>query len=778
MTRAITPARLGKMVGVATGVVAFVAVFHAALAPDSVLCRRDALRLYLPIRAFVAAEIARGHVPTWFPFDGLGASLEGSAVGAPLAPVNLLGLVLNPVTALKVEVLLAFIFASLGAYRLARELGRSQVPSWLAAASYGLCGYLLSTSDNVPYLASAALLPWSAWCTERVARQPSTRSAAFLGLCLFLCLSLGDVQAFVLQSLFAAAVVAARGINRRTVRALGLAALVAAGLGAPLLGPIWANAVATGRVGGLPTQETLSWSLHPLRLLELAVGAPFTPDALDAQAGAIARFFGGGASDNLWTSSEAVGVFPIVLALASAFNRSRLGDKRVYGLAGALALVLALGRNGGLALLAAHVPGWNAFRYPEKLMPFVILGIGVLGGIELERWREDSRRARRCLLAAAGVLAFLEVIARPEVIARLLRLTGNVPTEDQIELMTVTWATRIGVALILVTLALGVLRFRPAAIALAATLLTAAQLIWLAQGVVVVASAQDVFRTPRLLEPLQSAKSTQWGRLLSWPERYGFGEQFAAGYMNSVLIGDLEAMSPDYNALHGLDSVIAYLPTADRDLVAACGTRPRFATPCSRRLAARYSILSTDVAKTMIAAGVVTELGQIRNPHLVLLEDPASRSMVSFAVGHHVASLNGRIEAVRTLQPEVAVLAGEGLDEPAPAGEVEWQRSEPGHLQVDLNLIRPGWLVVAEQCSSGWRGALDGTPIPVERADLALCAVRVPTGTHRLTLRYVPPGWPWAWFPFGLAALLFLACTVASLPLGSPLEASSTFSPP
>ncbi|MDP1827035.1 MAG: hypothetical protein Q8L48_27425 [Archangium sp.] len=39
------------------------------------------------------------------------------------------------------------------------------------------------------------------------------------------------------------------------------------------------------------------------------------------------------------------------------------------------------------------------------------------------------------------------------------------------------------------------------------------------------------------------------------------------------------------------------------------------------------------------------------------------------------------------------------------------------------------------------------------RVDGGLCGVKVPAGTHHVRLRYVPPGWPWVWAPFGLGLL-------------------------
>src|SRR5207249_5022931 len=103
----------------------------------------------------------------------------------------------------------------------------------------------------------------------------------------------------------------------------------------------------------------------------------------------------------------ALPIFPVTgLALLGAWGRR---DLRVLVLLGSLALLLALGRYGGLyEIFYKVVPLWSAFRYPEKLMGVVSFTTAMLAGAGF-----DALRTRQTPLApwlAAAVLLAVAVL--------------------------------------------------------------------------------------------------------------------------------------------------------------------------------------------------------------------------------------------------------------------------------------------------------------------------------------------------------------------------------
>jgi hypothetical protein len=98
--------------------------------------------------------------------------------------------------------------------------------------------------------------------------------------------------------------------------------------------------------------------------------------------------------------------------------------------------------------------------------------------------------------------------------------------------------------------------------------------------------------------------------------------------------------------------------------------------------------------------------------------------------------------------------AGLPLPEGVPAGQeavtVTQRTSED--LVVDLNAPAGGILVLNEVYYPGWRAVLDGSEVPIYRADWALRAVLPPAGSHRLEMIYDP-------LPFRAGAAVSL-CTL------------------
>src|SRR2546428_9761993 len=127
--------------------------------------------------------------------------------------------------------------------------------------------------------------------------------------------------------------------------------------------------------------EAVYWSTHPIRLATMVAG----PLAVEADPVAVGRFFFGNPEYGMWADSLYVGVPVMGLALIGVWHRR---DLRVLALLGGLALLLALGRYGGLYEIFYHVvPLWSAFRFPEKLMGIVSFAVAMLAGAGLDAAR-------------------------------------------------------------------------------------------------------------------------------------------------------------------------------------------------------------------------------------------------------------------------------------------------------------------------------------------------------------------------------------------------------
>lgn len=765
---------LRAILGGGAALCAFALVLSSA-APNSVIIgRRDALRFYEPLRAFLANELRAGRVPTWYPLDGLGTSFVGSSVGGLLNPLSWTALFLTPAQSVKWQGLILVAVAAGGMFVLCRRLGAPPAGRWLASVAYGLSGYILSMADNPPFEQSAAALPWVAAAAESLAQSPGPGAAASLGAWLAFTAWGGDIQAAGLQSALAGAMLMVREqprLARRWAWYLG-SLLFAAALTAPLLGPIWAVARESGRLGGLPLSIATTWSLHPIRALELLIGPLHIPGQLEALGPELTRYLGNvprgeRSVEGLWSVSEHLGAAPLALALIALLGKARGRTAAIYAGLALLALLLALGPSAGLYSLAwRHLPGWASYRYPEKLMPFALMGLAALAGIGAGEL-SPRRRVFAVLLGATALSGALAAAGDRIAAAGLLDPQGGSPSGASAEALGViglALQTRAAAAAALLLGLTAMLRFRPDAAAWAAVALTAAQSAWCAQGVLGIADRAVLDAAPPLREFIAASPNAAAGRLCSWPAAYEFPKSVQLPRGQARLLGDIGAMVPAHSARFGLANITPYGPGLAGSLVAACGYQPPCGSECARRLGARWAIVSGSEAPALRAKEELLGLARSQAPALELFEDRRARPLVSAPEVRFLADAAAIRRALPTTAAAISFMVGQGPAMQAEVRLLTWGRPLPARIEIDADLATAGVLVISEQCSSGWRATLDGQETPLERADLDLCAVRTPSGSHHLTLQHTPPGWPWAFIPyaFGLASLASVALRAAS----------------
>ncbi|MFN7135419.1 MAG: YfhO family protein, partial [Myxococcales bacterium] len=100
------------------------------------------------------------------------------------------------------------------------------------------------------------------------------------------------------------------------------------------------------------------------------------------------------------------------------------------------------------------------------------------------------------------------------------------------------------------------------------------------------------------------------------------------------------------------------------------------------------------------------------------------------------------------------------VEVPLPTGEagtlevLEWGYET---LRARVEAPAEATLFIAEAFTDGWRAFVDGTEVPLHRANVLGRAVVVPAGAHQLELRYRTPGLRVGAALGGLGLLLALA---------------------
>ena len=85
---------------------------------------------------------------------------------------------------------------------------------------------------------------------------------------------------------------------------------------------------------------------------------------------------------------------------------------------------------------------------------------------------------------------------------------------------------------------------------------------------------------------------------------------------------------------------------------------------------------------------------------------------------------------------EAALVGSQAVPLSGSTGAVEVLREGPGRWAARVQTATGCLLVVAENDDPGWRAEIDGRAVEIERAYGAFVGVRVPAGSHELSVRH------------------------------------------
>ena len=357
-------------------IAAIVAFFNKMALTNLILARGDTLLYFYPYWQAAADALSVGRIPLWNPDLFMGAPFVANSQVGFFYPLNWpFWLLLLTPYAVSGSILLHLLIAGIGTYLAGRRqltLGRSA--AFLAALLFALGGYLTAQIEHVNQLQGLAWLPWffAVWPTQpRQGWRYYIKQVAPIAVLFSLQLLAGHTQTvfitavgLVMWGLGTGAqgsgfVERGLGIWRR-VRPVAIGGVVALLLTAVQLLPTLELSQQSSRQGGLPFNEVLSFSLHPL-----LVGRSLLP----------------GYGQSLF--SEYVAFLPLtalILAFIAIWQWRQLAKVRPFVFLAVVGLFLALGQFNPLYYILARLPGFNLFRVPARWLALYGLSMALLAG--------------------------------------------------------------------------------------------------------------------------------------------------------------------------------------------------------------------------------------------------------------------------------------------------------------------------------------------------------------------------------------------------------------
>ena len=752
---------IGRRIGSPTGLAVTalmcitLAFYHGLWLPGLVLIKRDAFRFYLPLKQHLIERLSAGELPQWFPYEGLGRPFIGVAHTGVFHPFTALYFLLPVPDAYRASTLLSCLLAAVGAYALGRTLGFSRAGALVAGLAFTLSGYVVSLTDNLLYLYSICLLPFFCVALEKalVSSRPWVIAPAALWATVFLN---GDVQTGYYYIFIALAWMLARapGSYWEAGRRLALVGLLAALLAGIQLGPSWVVFAGSDRSDpALFLGQALHWSTHPLRLWTILATPVFEKTTLTEAANFFmgAQPIGSGVAGGLWAESLYLGVSVTGLALLGAWCRR---DLKMLALLGMIALILSLGRDGGLYTLFYHVvPLWSAFRYPEKLMGVASFATAMLAGAGFDALRMNKGHSLYWIVGAI-ICAGVGVGLRTEAVGSWVTAHYSAPqsvAREVTELGGLAFlynaAVALGMGLVATLSKKGSLRpewLLTLVVALMVLDLARANLSAYHTGPVEAA----VF-VPVLAQAIATREGTQSPgrfRLFSIPEEKTVVPEPLARQLGGEAAGSVErrqALDMEHNAQFHLESLNVYMASrssAFRDILQM---------KLGVAGAARYNV-----------AYYIGRWGRVKDPQFV---NTIIAELPGFGLALFKSSVPVTPRAYLSLRPEraaapvdpailiarpdfrsgvVDVVETSAMALPAPAagGRAEITRYASEEVHVQIETPQAAVLVLLDAFDKGWTATLEtGAEIPILRANALVRAVVVPAGSHAVTFSYQTP---------------------------------------
>ncbi len=677
--------------------------------PDRTPLLGDVVYQQIPWRAAVREAIFEGRLPLWNPHTLAGEPLAAVAQPAVLHPGTLAGLLLPLPQAWSFDMTLRFLIALLAMFLFLRDLGCGERAALLGALGFAFSNWMIFYL-GVPPMPATAPVPLLLLGLRRIAREPGVSGAAITVGALLLIASAGHPETLFHASAGAGVyfLFELAGARRRfaSVGVAAAAAAVAAGLSAVILLPFLEAVPHT-----LEHFVRTTWYANQPRSRSGAeILRRLVPQISPYAVGVSGH---GRLMDGFIEPSAYAGALLFPFAFSGIF--ARLRDRWFFLLAGLFGL--AVWTKTAMADAVAKLPLFD-IALNERLLLWTVLSLCVLAALGANRLA-DGEGAPAFLAGCAGTLglvAWLYVRYRPRLAALEMPaafLRGRLLAQ-------------------LLPLLLGLVLVAVLSRRLRATVgLTI---------LVAVFAASRVFEQGGTYPTM--APSTFYPRfevLQAIPDDPGYR-----------MAGVGRALIPNASAVYGLDDVRGYEAMTLRRFHDTyplwCVPQPVWfnrvedpTRPFLSFLAARWVLTETGFASP---AGWPK---RAEGGGLVLLENPRALPR-AFAPRY----TRNEPDAARRLEllGGVADFAERGVVEDGPASD--WTANGPSRVEIvearadrvaiEVRADAPTLVATSIPAWPGWKAKVDGEAAPTIPYNHAFLAVRVPAGTHRLTLRYLPDG--------------------------------------
>lgn len=693
---------------------------------------------HYPLSDFIAWSLRNFHsLPWWNPYSYMGQPFFGNVQAATFYPPTLATVAVGnllfgrlPFYLLELQLGFHVVAAGVGTYLLIRLMRATGVAALAGATIYALGPFFASQTQHLGVISCAAWLPWFIAGLCRLEQRRDWTSAALAGLALALMIlpgfPAGYLPAFVFGPLLYGSWMWQRHpqfewrFHIRPTLLFATAVILAIMLSA---------------ISWMPAYQMAKHSVAEHRPIFQALDGIY-PEALTS-------FFwpnlfgqmGRGTfhlKDNPTFLYLYEGIPALLLMLGGAWWLANSRKARPFLAAAVLALLWMFGRLAFVSELMYFVfpPSVRRGIYPHYVLAYFSLAFAILAALALDGYVQQERATlflpRACWWAAA-------VAAATAVLYAGIGSFSSFASQTAISSATLLWVAAILACCGLLTRGQETYdhsgRKRLSAVF---CVIIAADLITVGSSNILNTALGSRAGTPgavsflrQRLGPLPLYRVDTTGVSGSWQTQVAEWRLPSANGMDPLLLDDTVTYRAPFSTVAGRQFTLT-----------------SFQSPLLDLAGIRYIITPTKEVPGAV---------QVYQGEVNVFEN--SRALPRFfLVGSVVPARNTgtavALIAKGSIDPaQVAVIAPRdasrfsGLAGPATTAElgtVKLDSYSPNRLTVQVETRRPAVLVATETFWKDWHATVDGTRVPITRADGIFRALRVPAGKHSVTMFIVP----------------------------------------
>jgi len=743
----VTPSRRHDWIALAFLALLPLVFFFDVVAGNRAFFVRDLARFHHPSKNVLREIVRGGEFPYWNPYAGAGQPLAANPQNEVFYPPNWMIFFGDFDRAFQLLILLHIFIALIAMYALLRSMNVRPPVAAIGSACFGMGGLMLSYTNLLPFLFSAAWVPLVCLFARRFLLHRSRRDFALASLFLGIQFLVGEPTTILETAILVGAYAAAHAIRSKALQPLLLAAAIfGAGLlaGAVQMLPAVDHVRDSVRSRGLSFEAVSLWSMPPSRLGEwifpnlLGHTTPVNQRILYWGAGAY------GAQRTPWLFSIYAGLLLAVMAAAGLIARARGWPLALAFLIGSI--VLALGAHTPLLRLL-YDAGLRALRYPEKFILIAVFTIIVFGARTLEQLLDGDRRLRiAALVIAAAVFSVALLIAATsaETFLRFWNFSSSPLAAEMAAIAKRDWllaAARAGALLLLLAV---VTRIRkPLWIALASVFVVA-DLAPLVSETAPVTDASLYKSIPIAAQKLHAIPGDfRIFHEAAWHQRTPTGAEYVRRlgiepmpFRNAMFpiipsdFGLATVMEPDYD-------LTSLQPTADfneaaREIGPYLQTWPQ---PLAAMSNAGFRTMYRPYEDALaLARGDVKRM----QPVAFLRLQPHPR----YYFADQLQTIRDKYDFAATLlrgrfSNSLAFVHGPAFA-PAP-GVIRQSSATANRIHLDVECGGRGFLVLSVTPHKYWRATIDGRDAKPAVVNIGYQGLEIPPGRHVVELRYRNP---------------------------------------